>query len=234
MIDTLPSRRSAIFTDTAVRKLPRSFYWGAGVALLVHAGLIYYLVQQNFSHLVVEGPGDPSKPVTISMDPPPQPPPVNTQHEPQRTASQVKIHITDLPLDTKTDTTPLASSDSSASTSGPLTTTETQTASASSSSGEAAQVTPRWKAFPDAATLADYYPARAIDNEMEGSASVQCTVLDTAGRVHCVLVSETPKGYGFGQRTVKMVEEKGRVDTSVGNIKVGSVLAVTTVKWQLN
>jgi protein TonB len=69
---------------------------------------------------------------------------------------------------------------------------------------------------------------------MEGAARVQCTVLDAAGRVHCTVVSETPKGYGFGQQTVKMVEEKGRVDTSVGNIKVGSVLATTTVKWQLN
>ena len=52
--------------------------------------------------------------------------------------------------------------------------------------------------------------------------------------MHCTIVAESPKGYGFGQQTVKMVEEKGRVDTGAGDIKVGSVLATTTVKWQVN
>jgi protein TonB len=46
-------------------------------------------------------------------------------------------------------------------------------------------------------------------------------------------LSEIPGNYGFGKATVRMVQDKGRVDTSQGNVKIGSILR-TTVKWQLN
>ncbi len=231
MIDTLPSRRSAIFIDTAARKLPRSFYWGAGIALLLHAGLVYYLVEQNFDHALVEAPPAEGPPIVVSVDRP-QPKPQTTQPKP---VDHVIVHQTPDPL-TKTETLPLPPQVKTDQPQGPTTVVETTTVIQGptvTTEPPPVDVTPRWKAFPDANTLADYYPPRAIENEVEGSASVQCTVLDTAGRVHCVLVSETPKGYGFGQQTVKMVEEKGRVDTTVGNIKVGSVLQTTKVKWQL-
>ena len=236
MIDILPSPRSAIFTATATRKLPRSFYWGAGVALLLHAGLVYYLVQQTFDHALVDAPPD-GPPVVISIDQPkpPQPKPQPQPPTPKQ-VNQVAIHATPDPV-THTETLDLsphpvtpAVSDGPPATLNPPPTAGTD----KSADPGPVYVTPRWKAFPDAATLTDYYPPRALDNEMEGSASVQCTVLDASGRVHCVVVSESPKGYGFGQQTVKMVEEKGRVDTSIGDIKVGSVLSTTTVKWQLN
>ena len=234
MIDTLPTRRSAIFTDTTPRKLPRSFYWGAGVALLLHAGLIYYLVEQNFNHMDAPEVSDgPSVVVSIDRPQPPQPKPQSTV---KKQSTPIAIHQTPdtvtSPPD-KLDVTAHPVTDTT--TQGPPATLEPPT----SGTGTSAEpgpvfVTPRWKAFPDAETLTNYYPARALDNEVEGSASVQCTVVDSAGHVHCTAVSETPKGYGFGQQTVKMVEEKGRVDTTAGDIKVGSVLATTTVKWQLN
>ncbi len=233
MIDTLPSRRSAIFTDSVPRKLPRSFYWGAGLALLLHAGLVYYLVQQNFNHGEEATPQE-SPPIVITVDTPrpPEPKPQPTQ----KPVNHLMVHTPVDPVTTTTDT-PLAPNPmANVTTEGPPT-METPVATggtASSAPPGPIYVTPRWKAFPDAETLTNYYPARALDNEMEGSASVQCTVVDSAGHVHCAMVSETPKGYGFGPQTVKMVEEKGRVDTSAGDIKVGSVLATTTVKWQLN
>jgi len=235
MIDTLPSRRSAIFTDTAPRKLPRSFYWGAGVALLLHAGLIYYLVEQNFDHAVIDAP--PEGPTIIgTVYTPPKPVQPKPQPATQKPVTQVAIHDTPDPV-THTETVDLTPHPVTPTVAdGPPQSLNPPTTSGSDTSAEPGPVyvAPRWKAFPDANTLTDYYPPRALDGEVEGSASVQCTVLDSAGHVRCALVSETPKGYGFGQQTVRMVEEKGRVDTSVGNIKVGSVLQTTTVKWQLN
>ncbi len=235
MIDILPSPRSAIFTDTATRKLPRSFYWGAGIALLLHAGLVYYLVQQTFSH--AEAPAVPDGPTIIgTVD---NTPPHQKQTEHQKPAKQVVVHDTPAPK-SDTDTTPLtphATTNAGVDTQGPPEITTDPglgTATGTGTTPAPVEIVPRWKAFPDAETLTNYYPARALDNEMEGSAAVKCTVIDAAGRVHCTVVSESPKGYGFGQQTVKMVEEKGRVDTSAGDIKIGSVLAVTTVKWQLN
>ena len=234
MIDILPSPRSAIFTDSPARRLPRSFYWGASLALLLHAGLVYYLVQQTFNHALPDEPAAMDSPVTITVDKPqpPQPKPVTTQ----KPINHVMVHTPQDPVTTTHDTTDLTPNDvTTVTTTGP-TTLEPPPVAGPGTGAEPGPVyvTPRWKAFPDAVTLTDYYPPRALDNEVEGSASVQCTVLDTDGHVHCTLVSESPKGYGFGQQTVKMVEEKGRVDTAVGDIKVGSVLATTTVKWQLN
>ena len=232
MIDILPTSRSAIFTDAAPRKLPRSFYWGAGFAVLLHAGLVYYLVAQNFTHTLPADPPVTDHPMVITVDTPPPPQP---QPQAQKPVSHVMVHTPQdtpaTPPETLTfppnpQLTPVT--DGPPKIEPPLVTTGTEV------KAEPGPVTPHWKAFPDAATLTDYYPPRALDNEMEGTATVQCTVLDTAGRVHCVLVSESPKGYSFGAQTVKMVEEKGRVDTAAGDIKPGSVLAATTVKWQLN
>ena len=234
MIDILPSPRSAIFTPTPARKLPRSFYWGAGLAMLLHAGLVYYLVQQNFSHALPDEAPATDRSITITVDrpQPPQPKPVTMQ----KPVNPVRVHAPQDPVATPPDTTDLTPNNATTvTTTGPAT-VEPPPAGGTQTSTDPGPVyvTPRWKAFPDAATLTDYFPPRALDNEVEGSASVQCTVLDAVGHVHCTVVSESPKGYGFGQQTVKMVEEKGRVDTTAGDIKVGSVLATTTVKWQLN
>lgn len=236
MIDTLPTRRAAIFNDTTTRKLPRSFYWGVGVAVLLHAGLVYYLVQQNFNLTAPPEAQGPNIIGTVYTPPPPVKP--QPQRQAQKPVSHVMVHTTVVPLDTKIDPTPLKAVDGpSVESKGPPAIIEGPVVKGGTDTKAdpgPVYITPRWKAFPDAATLADYYPARALDNEVEGAASVQCTVLDGAGHVHCTVVSETPKGYGFGQQTAKMVEEKGRVDTAAGDIKVGSVLATTTVKWQLN
>lgn len=234
MIDMLPSPRSAIFTATATRKLPRSFYWGAGVALLLHAGLVYYLLQQTFNHALVEDLPVTDRPMVVTVDTPRLPPP--KPQTPQAPVNHVMVHTPLDPVTTTTETTPLTPNNvTPLTTDGPPSVTPAPTTSGTGSSVSGpVYVTPRWKAFPDAAALTDYYPPRALDDEMEGSAGVQCTVLDAAGRVRCTVISESPKGYGFGQQTVKMVEEKGRVDTSAGDIKIGSVLSTTTVKWQLN
>lgn len=93
-------------------------------------------------------------------------------------------------------------------------------------------VTARWTRFPDSNALGQYYPARAANDEVEGTATVECTVLDKAGHVHCTALSEIPGNYGFGKATVQMVQDKGRVDTSQGDVKIGSILR-TTVKWKL-
>jgi protein TonB len=233
MIDMLPSPRSAIFTSTTARKLPHSFYWGAGIALLLHAGLVYYLVRQNFSHALVDDPPVTDRPMIVTVDTPRPPPP--TPQATQKPVRHVMVHTPLDPVTTTTETPPLTLNNVTTIADGPPVVEPPVMGGAGARADPGpVYVTPRWKAFPDAAALTDYYPPRALDNEMEGSASVQCTVLDAAGRVHCTVVSETPKGYGFGQQTVKMVEERGRVDTSAGNIRIGSVLSTTTVKWQLN
>ena len=86
-----------------------------------------------------------------------------------------------------------------------------------------------WARQPD---ISDYYPTRAQDDEIEGSATLTCEMADTAGGVKCDTVSETPAGYGFGEAAVKAYEAKARIDNSAMKIAVGSKLK-TTVHFQL-
>lgn len=230
MNEPVHGRRSAIYA-VPQKRLPPSFFLGLGVAIVLHAGLAYYLFHQNFTAAVEAVPiGDP--PTILTMDKPVKPetpkPPVNT----------IRVHATPETPAIK-DPTPLVAQPHD---DGPITTTPTTTlptttgpatSETSSSAVEAPYVTARWSRFPSSETLADYYPPRAADAEIEGTATVQCTVLDTSGRVSCVAISESPGGYGFGQATVRMVQDKGRVDTTQGNIRVGSMLR-QTVAWRLN
>ncbi len=90
-------------------------------------------------------------------------------------------------------------------------------------------VAARWTKFPD---INDYYPQRATDDEVEGSATVECSVVSGDGKVKCKVVSENPGGYGFGAALVKAIEARGRADTSVGEIQVGATMKVTA-RFQL-
>jgi protein TonB len=62
--------------------------------------------------------------------------------------------------------------------------------------GPATITDPRWLAVPR--DLTRYYPRRAIQMNIEGSATLDCLV-DTGGRLACAVVAETPSSWGFGQ-----------------------------------
>ncbi|ESQ92943.1 hypothetical protein ABAC460_01460 [Asticcacaulis sp. AC460] len=82
--------------------------------------------------------------------------------------------------------------------------------------------------FPDlteSATYNDLMPERAREDEVEGMATVECVVGENARYSACAIVSENPRGYGFGEASVayqlftqKAYGEPGRVGRS-------------TVKW---
>jgi len=63
---------------------------------------------------------------------------------------------------------------------------------------------PRWLQTPH--DLARYYPARALQAEVEGSATLDCAV-DAGGRLACNVVSETPANWGFGQAAIRISED---------------------------
>jgi len=230
MTDTVHSFRSPIYAATAKKRLPPSFYVGLGVAALIHVGLAWYLINQTFTAPIIDLPEGPIISTPIYNPPKEQPKPTPPHPQPQNT---IKVHEPPVDAPPTTDEIPLTPAkpdDTVASSATSIVTDGTATSSASTSSS--AYVKARWTRFPDGAALSDYYPPRAAEDEMEGTATVQCTVMDAKGRVTCVTVSETPKGYGFGKQTEKMIESIGRVDTSQGDVQVGSQL-LTTVKWTL-
>ncbi len=229
MTDAVHSFHAPIYADTSIKRLPPSFYWGVGIAVLLHLALAFYLLQQNFAPLIADEPKEPHIIGEVFTMPKELPKPAPTP----KTVVPVHTPILETPPTVPTAPIAPAKADPNASSTTSLPAlTPTGDGSATASASESSFVTARWTRFPDGNALTDYYPAKAADNEVEGMATVQCTVLDAQGRVTCSTVAETPKGYNFGAQTVKMVQDKGRVDISQGNVKIGSVLR-TTVKWQL-
>jgi protein TonB len=233
MIDAVHSFHSPIFDAPKSKKLPPSFYWGILFAVLLHLALLYYFFNQTFTTAFVENPPEPPSSIVEIVDlpkpppPTPQSPPVShvIVHPP---ANQPPITVDTIPVDPKPEAVKV--------TAGPATPPILSPAAGGTSSSAAPAdpyVKARWTRFPDSAALGQYYPDRAANDEVEGAATVECTVLDKAGHVRCTALSEIPGNYGFGKATVRMVQDKGRVDTSQGNVKIGSILR-TTVKWQLN
>jgi len=63
---------------------------------------------------------------------------------------------------------------------------------------------PNWLSRPDGAQLAQYYPRRAMDDDIDGSATLACTVT-AAGRLDdCRVAAESPVGAGFGAAALKL------------------------------
>lgn len=52
-----------------------------------------------------------------------------------------------------------------------------------------------------------YYPAKAWKIGIEGSAVILCTAGPRGALNDCALISETPKGYGFGPAALTMAAE---------------------------
>lgn len=62
---------------------------------------------------------------------------------------------------------------------------------------------PVWAKTPTARRLSAMYPARALEREREGEASLRCIVQD-GGSLDCERVSETPTRAGFGNAALRV------------------------------
>ena len=65
---------------------------------------------------------------------------------------------------------------------------------------------PAWLRLPTPVDLARYYPSRAQNLGKHGRAVVRCTVTFAGLFTDCVVVSEDPAEFGFGQTTLRMVK----------------------------
>jgi protein TonB len=233
MIDIIRDNHIPLYDRDRPQGLSKSLYWGIGLAVLLHVLLVWYLIHQSFSGPAPEPAPPPQPSIGLTLEPAP-PPPLQKEHT---VPPRIAPHETPLDPPPTVVTTPIAPvknlTQTASSTPPVIDSTPQPNVSASASSAAPAYVTPRWTRFPDGNALASYYPPRALENETEGSSMVECTVLDETGRVACVAVMETPRGYGFGAATARMVQERGRVDTHQGDVRIGSKLR-TTVKWTLN
>ena len=62
------------------------------------------------------------------------------------------------------------------------------------------------------ALFADKYPARAQDNEVEGTVELDCHWNATGWLDNCFVTKDAPAGYGFGRATLKAIRRPLHVD----------------------
>lgn len=65
---------------------------------------------------------------------------------------------------------------------------------------------PRWARAPDADRILRNYPRRALERGQGGRVVLLCTS-DAGGNLSCVVESEEPTGWGFGQAAVRATRE---------------------------
>lgn len=83
--------------------------------------------------------------------------------------------------------------------------------------------------------MADFYPTRALSNEVEGSVIIECQFGNDAQIEHCIILQEQPKGYGFAAASRKVISLPLKVDDREGFvIAAKGKWFITRVKWLLN
>jgi len=62
---------------------------------------------------------------------------------------------------------------------------------------------PGWIKAPDAETISDFYPTRANQMNVQGTSTIKCVVRSDHRLHDCVIASESPAGYGFGEAAIR-------------------------------
>lgn len=155
-----------------------------GASLLVMGALV--IAALTMTYTVSELDFGATPPAIDMLKPPEPPPPPQTPVRretapPQETAEELSPLP---PIEQEISTTELAPFDSVATPPGPIEITN-----------------PRWLQRPR--NLAAYYPARAIDRNIEGAVRLDCVVRVT-GLLDCAVLSESPQGWGFGDAALRM------------------------------
>jgi protein TonB len=88
--------------------------------------------------------------------------------------------------------------------------------------------------IPDGRAFARYYPSRALERERGGTVRLRCGVNASGRLVNCVIVSEDPTGWGFGDASIRLAEREFQVNprTVNGEPSDGGVITFP-IRWQL-
>ncbi|OYW79426.1 MAG: hypothetical protein B7Z26_08115 [Asticcacaulis sp. 32-58-5] len=201
-----------LFATTVHRRLSPSVIAGLGVAALLHAGIAVYLINQNFQ--MIDLPQPPPERINdgvmVRFTPPPPPPtpqpqsqPIDLHKSPITPLAPPPIPVEPSPVDTGpvVTTTPPATITTGA---------PVEAAGASSQPATSPYVKAQWASYPTGEAALNYYPARALDQEIEGEALVECTFNASGKITACAVLTENPARYGFGQATVDLLVKYAR------------------------
>jgi len=154
---------------------------GASALLLVGLGLIALTMTYTIRDIDL---GPPSRPIEV-LPPEAPPPPPEPVRRPQARPLETSQELLSLaPIEPVSTSGEIAPFDYAVVAAGPVEITA-----------------PRWLRRPH--DLERYYPARALERNVEGEVLLDCLV-SPLGALECRVLSEAPAGWGFGSAAVRM------------------------------
>jgi periplasmic protein TonB len=168
-----------------------------GASICFHIGLVAYLYAERMGGQAAE-PSAPSPATSISFVRLPPPAPTPTRQQPLEAHPVPITHIpTTLPLQPPLTIHPLNPGR------GPI---SGQQLTGPTLLEPPARVIedPKWLSRPTAAEMTRFYPARDIDQNITGQASLMCGVVANGRLVDCHVIGETPAGAEFGAAALKL------------------------------
>ena len=181
-------------------KRPKGFWIAVTIALVAHVALALYLWKSRFETKFREYADDVTdvalvKPQPKPPPPPPPPPPPNTPPPPPpklQPRPPVAVAVPTIP--------PLAVPPVQH----PIEQPKPPAAPPPEPPRPSVITNPDWQRRPSAEDLERYYPERAQRMNVEGRASIACTVNARGTLEGCSVVSEDPGDAGFGDAALRM------------------------------
>ena len=168
----------------------------------VHALVAAYLATMQFAPPKADAAADPPariiELVTLRDKPPPQPEPPRPApklHQAPPIASTPPIPVLPMdPVQLEVSSAPL----------GPVASVGPPADPPRPPAADPEIRNPTWIGRPNSAELARYYPDSAVRREVQGVATISCSVTAKGAVANCRVASETPAGEGFGLAALKL------------------------------
>lgn len=93
---------------------------------------------------------------------------------------------------------------------------------------------PDWAALPNNSDMWNAYPAAARSAYVEGDAKIQCSVAADGTLDGCVVLAETPQGWGFGQATLALAPRFHMRPRTVDGQAVSNGRVIIPVHWAID
>lgn len=194
------------------RKANPAVLAGVAFSVLIHAAGGAYLWNQRFELELVDRPQPPPIPLEFMRPaPPPEPPEVQPEQQVPTAPRQMAVRVPPTtPSVAPTDTIPVPQIDTPFAPIGPVSldpapdlpvgpTTPPETPRPAEPPRPSVISNPAWLSRPTAAQLTAAYPQRALEDGRSGAVEMRCTVTATGSVTGCAVISETPRGYRFGE-----------------------------------
>jgi TonB family protein len=92
---------------------------------------------------------------------------------------------------------------------------------------------PDWIERPNGNAFASEYPRRALMAGVSGQAVIRCIVSADGRLSHCVISSESPLGFGFGEATLRIVSHFRMRPAQVDGQAAAGGVVVIPVNWKV-